>query len=586
MALTDLPLKPWRIAADPAGGIWVLDAESGSVGRLTGLPLPHRPEPLGAGEEFSRCEPNPHAPHVTVELSEPWPGGERPVALACSPRGRPAVLTWDAQGAARLYELNDDGTRSAPVLLEDARYPYSMAWLDDRELALMSLDLPKEALVYDTGARGERLRPSGEFHPLHNHTGDPFLHGVGGTVCYPTTTEPGWAPLHPISLPSYAHAGTAYNADASLTQSSPPDTTWHRIYLEAAIPPNCAIKVYLGSSHELVSPENAVEWHEHHFGTSVESSPGVPRGAWVPSASELPFNDGLLDCPAVPNRAGLFTALVQRSHRRVSSLRGRFLQVRVELIGDGRSTPELAALRVYGSRFSYVERYLPNLYKESLFGPDADAVDRSTPADFLERMLDNFEGMFTPLEDRIASSYLLTDPRTTDEESLEWLGSWVGVAFDPDYPRARRRDLLEATPELYRTRGTVQGFRLALDVATGGACGRGEIVVLEDFRLRRTFATILGADLADEDDPLLAGLVNSGNSYVGDSLFLGDESRKEFLALYTPSAELTPSDELAVQEFLERLAFQVTVLVHAAAASTEPRPYRAGRRPGDTRPTW
>jgi hypothetical protein len=88
------------------------------------------------------------------------------------------------------------------------------------------------------------------------------------------------------------------------------------------------------------------------------------------------------------------------------------------------------------------------------------------------------------------------------------------------------------------------------------------VIIVEDFRLRRTFTTILGADLADEDDPLLAGLVVSGNSFVGDTLFLGDETKKEFLALFNANLEVTPEEEAAIEEFLERLAFQVTVLVH------------------------
>jgi phage tail-like protein len=278
----------------------------------------------------------------------------------------------------------------------------------------------------------------------------------------------------------------------------------------------------------------------------------------------------------VQDEAGLFTVLIQRNRRRVSALRGRYLHVRVVLCGDGRTTPELYALRAYGSRFSYVEHYLPALYHETLFGPEADeAISPGaplSPADFLERFVDNFEGILTPLEDRIAQAWLLTDPRSTLDDALEWLGSWIGMVFSVAHPPQRRRALLRAAPELFRRRGTLAGLRLALDLVTGGAVRGGEIVVVEDWRLRRTFVTILGADLADEEDPLLAGLAVSGNSFVGDTLFLGDvavERRKEFLALFAGDLPRLDAERDAVQDFLDHLAYCVTVLVHQAVEPQE-----------------
>lgn len=563
---------PWRLSPDPAGGVWVLDRTHNTLGRLEGLPLPDRPPILGEEESFEPCEENPDPPRLTRVTVDTWPAEERTVALACSPQGRAAVLTWDAEGNARLYRLTPEDTFGPPTLLMGARYPYSLTWVSDQRAAVLAGILPREALVYDMGLAGENAQPVGDFYPLRDHDGGPFLHGVDLPPHYPTTGKQSSAPLYPLSLPTYARIGTASNRDVTFIDSGSAQTVWHRLYLEAAIPPNCGIKVYLAATNDPVPLDfdDDQSWHEHHFGETTAQSlaPGVPRGAWVSRPSELPFHSGLLDCTPEPERAGLFTVLIQRANRPVKALRGRFLQVRVVLLGDGRTTPELAALRVYASRFSYVDRYLPELYREGLFGEEADqvlpptALQRSTPEDFLERFLDNFEGILTSLEDRISSAYLLTDPRTTPEEALEWLGSWIGLTFDTGYPAERRRTLLRAAPELYRKRGTLQGLRSALDIATGGACTRGEIVIVEDFRLRRTFATILGADLADEQDPLLAGLVVSGNSLVGDTLFLGDETRKEFLALYRTEVERTIGEEAAIEEFLESMAFQVTVLVH------------------------
>jgi phage tail-like protein len=184
------------------------------------------------------------------------------------------------------------------------------------------------------------------------------------------------------------------------------------------------------------------------------------------------------------------------------------------------------------------------------------------PADFLERFLGNFESVLTPLEDRIAASYLLTTPEATPEEALPWLASWIGMSFDANLSARGRRRMLAAAPKLYRKHGTVAGLELALDIATDGAVTRGAIVVLEDFRLRRTLATILGADLSDDKDPLLPGLVVSGNSIVGDTLTLGDEERKEFLAIFAAELEVSDDEAEQIQRFFDRVAYRATILVH------------------------
>ena len=98
-------------------------------------------------------------------------------------------------------------------------------------------------------------------------------------------------------------------------------------------------------------------------------------------------------------------------------------------------------------------------------------------------------------------------------------------------------------------------------VLAGGAVTGGAIVVLEGYRLRRTFATILGADLADENDPLTLGLAASGNSFVGDTLILGDEAQRAFLALFAADLPQSAADRAAVAAFYERLAHRVLVLV-------------------------
>jgi phage tail-like protein len=567
----------WRLAADPSGGVWVLDRANGKLGRVEGLPLPPRPYGPYSPNTFRPCAENANPPRLTIypPATLPEADQETPIALDCSPVGQLALLSWKRKspilhepGYALIRLLSDEGEFGLPVQLSGASFPYSLTWVSENLIGLILDNVKNEALVYRVGsADGEEL-PVGDFYPLRDRrrVGGAFVNGVTLPPRYPTIS--GTTPLRRLSLPSFAKRGWAVGMLPLDSQNA--QTDWHRLYVEASIPPNCGVKIYLAASGEETPPkwDDDQEWHEHRFGEIFMHSVGdrVPRAAWVAQSSEIPFNQGMLGCEPEKNRSGLFTVLIQRSNRRVRTLRGRYLHVRVALYGDGSTTPELAAVRAYASRFSYLNRYLPELYRETLFGPDADEIistrENTTRPDFLERFLDNFEGLLTPLEDRIASAYLLTDPRSTNEQALEWLGSWIGMSFDPAYPKNRQRKLVEAAPDLYRRRGTYDGLRLALNIVTGGAIERREIVILEDFRLRRTFATILGADLADEDDPLLGGLAVSGNSYVGDTLFLGDEHRKEFLALFSANLPESPSEQSAIAALFDDLAHRVTVLVH------------------------
>jgi phage tail-like protein len=556
--------EAWRLAADPTGGVWILDRAHRQLARVQGLPLPCRAYGAYAPTTARPCEENPDPPWLTIWAAAEWLPDEAPVAIACSPEGRLAVLNWVDGEDAAVRCLGRDGKWSPSTRLIGARHPYSLAWVSVTHVAVLLHCLEAESPVYPIGEEAGNAQPVGDFYPLRDHDGGPFVNGVTLPPYYPTTS--GVAPLHHLSLPSFAAQGRAYSGAPLDSESA--QTVWHRLYLEASIPPNCGVQVYLAAGDDAEPPVDPAEWHEHQFGELFANgkSNGAPRGAWVSSLSEIPFHPGLALCAREKNRVGLFTALIQRATRRVRTLRGRYLHVRVDLTGDERTSPELWALRAYGSRFSYLNHYLPELYRETLFGDDADEEVSSTepisPPDFLERFLDNFESILTPLEDRIAGAYLLTDPRTTPQEALEWLGSWIGLGFDTAYPEDRRRQLLLHAPEMFRCRGTLAGLKLALNVATGGAVDGGKIVILEDWRLRRTFATILGADLADEEDPLLAGLAVSGNSYVGDTLFLGDENRKEFLALFSADLPKSRTERAIVQALFDWLAYRVTVLVH------------------------
>jgi phage tail-like protein len=550
--------QAWRLASDPSGGVWVLDNIHFKIGRVRGLPSIARPHPEYAAGTFRPCQENADPPHLDIQSAFIWPINEQPAAIAVSPEGRIALLSWKDTDAAQLRTWDPNGRPVNHSTLVGARHPYSMTWMSSTMVALLLPGL-NEAPVYPADEGASKTLPTGDIYPLRDHDGGPFLHGNILPPRYPRKAG-GSGTLYPLSLPSYAREGKAQNAIA--IDSGDRFTVWHRLYLEAVIPDHCGVTISVAAVDH---PEDNVaegDWHPHRFGQIFAHDWSAACGAWVPAASEAPFHSGLLKCSREKDRAGLFTALIQRPDRKVRSVRGQYLKVRVQLLGNGRSTPELAAVRAYASRFSYADRYLPELYREDLFGPDADASGPGSGADFLERFLGNFEGILTPLEDKIAGSYLVTTAENAPGEALEWLGSWIGVSFDSTYTDRQRREFLRNAPDLFRRRGTLGGLSLALDIATNGAVTRGQIVVIEDYRLRRTFSTILGADLSDAKDPLVEGLASSGNSFVGETFFLGDELNPEFLALYRDNFPKTKSERAAVESFYDGLANRVTVLVH------------------------
>ncbi|MDM0018107.1 phage tail protein [Variovorax saccharolyticus] len=656
----------WRIAPIAAGGAWALERTSGRVARLHGKPLrAQTPTTDMYGPQVFRPQPENGCP-PTLELFAALSLGasERVLAIADDRTGGPMLLCWlDGLGSAAVRRWNAAEARfDAPLRLEGAAYAYALATLDGDRIVLR-VPGRRDAPAFDLGAADaqRRVLPLGEVFPLNTAAREAaFCGGVrenGQPPHYPVAVRRA-EPLHALSYQTAARRGEARNFlaaaeddfRASMIDSGDTTTVWHRLNAEAAIPPHCGFVVWLAATNDARPPadDDGTQWHPHAFGREAAAideaarGPQVPCAAWDRAPSELAGHPGLLAGERVPGQRGLFGVLVQASRRRVRALQGRYLWLRVVLTGDGRASPEIVALRAWASRFSYVDRYLPRVYRESLFGdaalapgvgagrieiahaaaldaggalddtlrarlmlagvrPGAAAsvtVERTgqawllrdgasawrlrretdtqgavpldfialyqpqaTPADFNARLVANFEGVLTQLEDRVAAAHLLSDPQGVPESNLEWLGAWIGVAFDPALPAARRREWLRAAPDLARRHGTRDGLRLALDVASGGAVRGGEIVVVEDFRLRRILATLLGVDMSDAHDPLLPGLHQSGNSIVGDTLFVGSSEGAELAALYADVAT-SDSEDAAALDFLGRLAHRATVLVH------------------------
>jgi len=570
--------QPDRIVALPRGGALVLDRDNKRFWQVVGEPLRDQPKALHRPDTPRPCFDSPEPQRLVERFDLQLPENYEIAAMASNPLGDVAVLLYPQEGdkTAEVVLIKNDGL-SAPIPLLNAMAPFSIGWVKGRKWALL-FENRKEAIVYSIPflktTPQEPITPSGRRYPLNwgvqeKYKNQKFCNGLSQPVRYQSSDRSGHfllRPLHHLSFPAYATSAIIHAKN--FFDSGQPGAIWHRLYLEAHLPKGTGVVVYLAAAEE----ENALDrnpgWMEHHFG-AVKPKPDVPRASWIKDSSEVPYYPGLLHCRPMPDTAGVFMVLVQRPGYVVRSLKGRYLKVKIELIGNGHASPEVAAVRIYVPRFSYLDNYLPELYRETKFRKEAEDPGPATGSDFLQRLLCLFEGVLTPLEDKVAAAYMLTNPLSTPRDALDWLAQWVNLSLESGLSESQKRLFIQHATELYRKRGTMRGLELALNLATDSWVRRGDIVLLEDFRLRRTFASILGADLSVENDPLMMGEIPNANSFVGDTLILGEEQKKEFLALYSKDIPKSLAKQETIENFYARLANRLTVLVHQHTGEQE-----------------
>jgi phage tail-like protein len=408
---------------------------------------------------------------------------------------------------------------------------------DPADTRFARCDLPAVALPDgDPGAGEARLLP--RRYPQPSQARARFV-GAGPPRI---VTDRGPRGLWPLPQVRY-RAGVTATPDP--LDGGVPGTHWHRILMEACLPPGTNLSVAARA-----------------FDGAVPEGEFLPQPApvWLPTGSEIPFEAGHFS----PKEAteGLFEILLQRPDGPVRQLRGRHLELSLTLSSDGRRSPAIAAMRVYFPRNSWQEAYLPELFRQHAAPPEATGP--ASGADVRERLLAAFEGMLTPLEDRIAGAEGWLSPAAAPPAQLARLAAMLGTTLAPG-PMERQRRHVALLGELQRTKGTMTGLALALDLATDGAVARSEVVPVEVYRLRRTMATLLGIDLDDRDHPLTLGTGQSGNSIIGDTLILAEDDARTFLALFAPGLAEATGDAEEVEAFFDAHAHRLAVVVHEAA---------------------
>lgn len=552
-----LEVMPRRVWVDGADRVWVAGERAIALCRGAPLPQPYAPRP----DRFEPAQVNPDPLRQLWRQDLPVHAGL--LGLAADAERLYLLVQLDAGEPPRqaliVRRLDEQPGLPLEVFPIQGGVPYAtdLAPVGPDRLALLApLDAAAQAqsrrdcalVALERGAEGPVARLQAERWPMRSLASVRFVRAPDGAARYLAADRP--RRLYPL-----AQARFARHAEAVLTQrldSGEPDTLWHRLVLEACIPPGCAVRVAVRVCDDWARRGEA-GWDEQ------------PEPLWLPQPSELPFDAGRLK--PEPGRQGLWEILLQRPNGAVRELRGRYLELRLTLSGDGCQTPAIHAIRVWYPRFSWQRAHLPEHFHQQERPPSMTpgASQAANAADLRERLLASLEGMLTPIEDRIAAAECLLYPESVPAEMLAFMARTLGCRLPPHWPLPRQRRWLGQQGRLQGGRGTYAGLCLALDIATDGAVGRGQVVPVEDFRLRRTLATVLGLDLSDAHHPLTLGTGQSGNSIVGESLILTEEDSREFLALFAPELAAGAQDRRSVQAFFDRHARRVTVVLHGEA---------------------
>jgi phage tail-like protein len=535
------PFQPFDMAARPGGGVFVLDRTNRcywALDRQLGVldPAPDAQPPpeafrsMGPSPDDERAPARPFPPAIALDAASPL-GATDPVAIEALPDGSVLVLDRLPQPTIRRYLLAaplgsaalDLGAVLAPTVTGPVVLGADVAFAAGAGGAADHIYVPsaggEQAYAFTIAWRDVPLAVAADaaapFLPMRLYGGKGLV-GACGVAYYdfdPAGTltpaaasssadrlsQATWLPLVEQRRPRFERTGTF---DTPAFDGVEPGCVWHRLLFDGCVPANAGVAIWSRTADELddlerapwapePAPRRRTSGRELPFApmtsavattaatTSAASTCTCAGSASISAAAIAPVSSGL------GGDSGTFELLFQRA-------RGRFLQLRVELRGDGRTSPRLRAMRIWYPRFSYLAQYLPATYR-----------DDPASASFLDRFLANVEGLFTAIEDRMAAVQVLFDARTAPGEALDWLAGWFGVALDPAWTEAKRRLFLRHAMTFFRIRGTIRGLQTALRLVIDDCAGDdlftadatdapASIRIVEAFRLRTLPPLALG----------------------------------------------------------------------------------------------
>ena len=451
----DAAFRPFDIARRPGGGVFVLDRDNGLVWELdrsfhvvpAAQPGPDSPP----GGSFAPTSGGAAAaPPARVPAVEATVVDGDPIAVEALPDGGFLVLDRnEAGGHSLVWQYADGVAVGTPAPVADALsgldvVGHDLAIAGDTVFVVDRSGNQAYAFTLTLGDGGPELDLVPSYFPMRLFGGKGLVTAPAakaGTLRQPeygpcdqplsaTAAAPyeqpwydfgdGWIPLVAQPRSRYVESGAAVTP---VLDGGEPGCVWHRLTFDVVMPPDTSLAVWTMAADD----ENALalaDW-------SPEPTPIARR-----TGAEVPFV-----------QLGTYQTYELLFQRAV----GRYLRIRLELDGDGRSSPRVRAMRAWFPRFSYLQRYLPGVYRQD---PDSSS--------FLDRYLANVEGMSTALEDTIAAAQVLMHPQTVPPDWLDWLASWFDLALDPMWDEPRRRLFLANAMQFFAARGTMRGVEIAL----------------------------------------------------------------------------------------------------------------------------
>ena len=421
----EVPFRAFDMAPMPGGGVWILDREHAcywALDRRFNVISREQQELLLTQEQADMFQPA-QGGAERRSVARMFPGGiplnaalplptVDAVAIEALPDGTVLILASDPQASFSLIyrfsftqqlgqPVSTDGMKT--LIEQDKREQFRLRGYDfafvpehveDSEtvpdrLYVVPMD-GNQVYPFNIWRQEDnqlRLQALPNYFPMRMFGGKALV-GAGEQAWYDFSD--GWVPLVDLRRTRYATGAVFYTplgdpgCDA---RSNPgcrppafdgqlPDCVWHRLMLDACIPAETTVQIFSRTAN-VEEDLSSAPWQ------------GEPSLYLRGDGSELPFAE-----PVSGEDNGTWELLFQGAT-------GRYLQLQVVCTGNGRSTPHLRAMRIYYPRFSYLDHYLPAVYRED-----------SQSASFLDRFLAKVEGFYTCIEDKIATVQMLFDARS------------------------------------------------------------------------------------------------------------------------------------------------------------------------------